>query len=112
MKLITYTIFVSDIRPKKYEPRRMRLLVGVNRLECDGEKSTETSGLETTKIIVYIVISIPGVRFGLFEISNMYLNTKLPSPKYMKIHVIMIPQEVMEEYDVTQYLDEKGYSYV
>ena len=30
----------------------------------------------------------------------------------MKIHVIMIPQEVTEEYDVTKYLDKKGYAYV
>ena len=30
----------------------------------------------------------------------------------MEIHVRMIPQEVMEEYDVTEYLDKKGYAYV
>ena len=42
----------------------------------------------------------------------MYLNTKLPSPEYMKIHVSMIPQEFMEEYDVTQYLDDTLYAYV
>ena len=57
-------------------------------------------------------ISTPEARFGCFDISNMYLNTKLLSPEYMKIHVRMIPQEVMEEYDVTQYLDKKGYAYV
>ena len=42
----------------------------------------------------------------------MYLNTKIISLEYMKIHVGMIPQEFMEEYDVTQYLDDKGYTYV
>ena len=30
----------------------------------------------------------------------------------MKIHISMIPQEFVEEYDVTQYLDKKGYAYV
>ena len=30
----------------------------------------------------------------------------------MKIHVSMIPQEVMEKYVVTQYLDKEGYAYV
>jgi hypothetical protein len=42
----------------------------------------------------------------------MYLNTKLPSPEYMRIHKSMIPQEVMDEYDVEQFLDEQGYAYV
>ena len=42
----------------------------------------------------------------------MYLKTKLPSPEYMKIHVSMIPQEYMKEYNVTKYLDEKVYAYV
>ena len=42
----------------------------------------------------------------------MYINTKLLSSEYMRIHLSMIPQEVIEEYDVTQYLDEKGYTYV
>ena len=30
----------------------------------------------------------------------------------MKINVIMIPHEFIEYYDVTHYLEEKGYAYV
>ena len=80
----------------------MILIAGGNRLEYDGEKSTEMSGLEITKILVNSIISSPEARFGCFDISNVYLNNKLTSPKYMKIHVSMIPQKFMEEYDVTQ----------
>ena len=42
----------------------------------------------------------------------MYLNTKLPSLEYMKMHKSMIPQEVMEEYNLHQFLDEADYTYV
>jgi hypothetical protein len=111
-KIVTYARFVADIRPQKDEPNRMRLTAGGDRLPYDGKKSTETAGLETTKILLNSVISTPGARFGCFDISNMYLNTKLPSPEYMRIHTSMIPQEVMDEYNVSQYLDETGYAYV
>ena len=60
------------------------------------------SVLETTKILVNGYISNPGARFGCFEIRNMYLNTKLPSPEYKKIQVSLITQEVTEEYNFTQ----------
>ena len=48
------------------------------------------------------VIATLEERFECFYISNRYLNTKLISPGYMKIHVSMIPQDFMEEYYVTQ----------
>ena len=40
----------------------------------------------------------------------MHLNTKLLAPDHMKIHISMIPQEVIDEYNPT--LDEKWYAYV
>eukprot|EP00978_Attheya_sp_CCMP212_P015192 scaffold39147_cov55-Attheya_sp.AAC.5 len=90
----------------------MQLTAGGDRLPYDGKKSTETAGLETTKILINRVMSTPGARFACFDIGNMYLNTKLPSPKFMKIHQSLIPQEVMDEYNVEQFLDENGYVYV
>ena len=80
-KTVTYEIFVTDIRPKKYEPRKMILTAGGNRLEYQGKKSTEKSGLETNKILVNSIISTPEARFGCFDTSNIYLNTKIPSPE-------------------------------
>jgi hypothetical protein len=111
-KVVTYARFVADIRPQKDEPNRMRLTAGGDRLPYGGKKSTETAGLETTKILLNSVVSTPGARFACFDISNMYLNTKLPSPEYMKIHQSLIPQEVMDEYNIAQFLDEHGYAYV
>jgi hypothetical protein len=111
-KIVTYARFVADIRPQKDEPARMRLTAGGDRLPYDGKKSTETAGLETTKILLNSVISTPGARFACFDIGNMYLNTKLPTPEYMRIHSSMIPEEVLQEYEVKQYLEDDGYAYV
>ena len=55
-KTVTYARFVTYIRPQKYEPRRMRLTTRGNRLDYEGENSTETLVLETTKILVNGVI--------------------------------------------------------
>jgi hypothetical protein len=42
----------------------------------------------------------------------MYLNTKLLSPEYMRIHISLIPDEIKEEYNVEDYVDENGFVYV
>ena len=42
----------------------------------------------------------------------MYLNTKLLSPEYMKIHKDLIPEEIKQEYNTEAYTDENGYVYM
>ena len=111
-KTVTHARFVADIRPQKDEKERMRLTAGGNRLTHNGKKSTETAGLETTKMLLNSVVSTPNAKFACFDIRNMCLNTKLPSPECMRIQRNMIPDEVMEEYNVEQYLDNEGHAYV
>ena len=42
----------------------------------------------------------------------MYLNTVLPSPEYMRIHISMIPDDIRNEYGITDdYVDNKGFIY-
>ena len=55
-KTVTYERFVADISPQKEETRKMRFTVEGEILGYDGEKGTELSGLETTKILVNSVI--------------------------------------------------------
>jgi hypothetical protein len=42
----------------------------------------------------------------------MYLNTKLLSPEYMRIHIDLIPEEIREEYNTDEFMDENGYVYM
>ena len=103
-KKITYSGFVADVRPQKEEKKTIWLTSG-NQLHYEGQKSTETAGLETIKIFLNSVISTPNARFACFDIGNMYLSTNLPTPEYMKIHMNTIPHEVIDEYNVAQYQD-------
>ena len=90
----------------------MQLTAGGNRLEYNGKKSTKTASLETIKILWNSVLSTKDTRFVVANIGNMYLNKKLPSPEYMKIHVKFIPAEIISEYNVMQIVDDEGFDYV
>ena len=109
-KTVTYSRMVCDIRPQKEETHRMRMTAGGDRLEYAGKTSTESASLETIKIHWNSVLSTPKARYMTMDISNMYLNTKLPEPEYMRIHVSLIPNEIMKAYNPNT--DPKGYCYV
>ena len=108
---VTYARFCCDVRPQKEEENRTRLTVGGDRLSYDGETSSEVASLETTKIMLNSTISTKGARFACADIGNMYTNSRLERPKYMRIHLSDITEEVQEEYNVAEYVDEDRYAY-
>ena len=57
-----------------------------------------------------MVLSTPKARYTTMDISNMHLNKKLPKPEYMRIHISLIPDEIMKTYNPTS--DAKGFCYV
>ena len=76
------------------------MTAGGDRLNYDGETTTETSTIETAKILINSTISTDEARFACWDIGNFYTNSRLPEPEYMRIHIKDIPQEVIEEYNV------------
>jgi hypothetical protein len=46
------------------------------------------------------------------DIGNMYLNTKLLSPEYMRIHIDLKPEEIQHEYNTKEFADKDGYVYM
>ena len=113
-KQITYARFVSEIRLQKAETHRTRLTAGGDRLDYDGKTSTDTAGLETIKIHINSTISRAkeGARYLCIDIGNMYLNTKLLAPEYMRIHIDLIPEEIRQEYNTEAFMDENGFVYM
>ena len=75
-------------------------MVGGGRLELQGNTSTETAGLETAKMVFNSVISTPDAKFMTINISNMYLNTTLQEYQYMRFNINMVPQEVIDLYNL------------
>ena len=110
-KKVTYARIVVDVRPEKAEPNRTRITAGGDKLDYFGDVSTETASLETAKILFNSIVSTPGAKFMTMDISNMYLNTPLKDFQYMRFHIDVIPEEVIEEYDLRNKVDDKGWVY-
>ena len=80
-------------------------------MEYEGNVSTKTAGLETAKILFNSTISTPGAKFMTIDISNMYLNTPLKDFQYMRFKIDLIPEEVIEEYNLRNKVDKDGWPY-
>ena len=82
-KKVTYARFCCDVRPQKEEKNRTRMTAGGDRLDYDGETTTETSTIETAKILINSTISTDNARFACWDIGNFYTNSRLPEPEYI-----------------------------
>jgi hypothetical protein len=78
----------------------MQLTLGGNLIDYPGEVSTRTAKLETTKCLFNSTISTPNARFCSMDITNFYLNTPMDCPEFVRIPVHLIPDEILEEYNL------------
>jgi hypothetical protein len=135
---VTYGSFVVDIKYNKEEKERTRLTIGGDQIEYPGDKSTQTAGLTTEKILInsvistpnakflvidntnfYLstplgrcgVISTPNAKFLVIDINNFYLSTPLGRFEYMVINLMLLPQETIEKYDLNE-LTQDGKVYI
>ena len=67
--------------------------------------------METTKIHINSTISTPGAKYAAGDISNMYTNSRLESPEYMKINIRDITEEVIDKYELQKYVASNRYVY-
>jgi hypothetical protein len=65
-----------------------------------GDKSTCTAGLTTANMLFNSAIFMPGARFLVIDIKNIYLNTPPGRSKYVVVLMSSLPQEVIGEYDL------------
>ena len=100
---VTYTRVVCEVRPQKAEPNRTRITIGGNRIAYPGDTGTKTGSLESVKLILNDTLSTPNAKFACFDISNFYLGTPLDRPEYVRIKLSDIPQEFIDEYNLTEY---------
>ena len=52
------------------------------------------------------------MKYAAADFGNLYTNSKLDIPEYMKIHISLIPQEIIEEYKAMNFFDNDVYTYV
>ena len=99
-KKVTYGRTVPSIRTQKQETHRIRLTVGGNLLDYHGDTITPTPDLITTKIHLNSVISTPNANIATSDIENFYLNNLLPDSEWMKLPISIIPNEIIQQYNL------------
>jgi hypothetical protein len=108
---VTYLRVVSAFRPEKTNPRRVRWTVGGDRVEYPGDVSTKTADLCTAKLLFNSVVSTPTAKFMTCDLKDFYLGTPMERYEYMRVPIHMIPDEIMEAYNLTP-LIKNGFVYV
>jgi hypothetical protein len=95
--LPVFCLFQETTKNRK---KQTHMTVGGNLIDYPGDKSTSTAKLETTKILLNSVISTHDAQFSTMDITNFYLNTPLDCPAYLHIPINLIPEEIMQEYEL------------
>ena len=99
-RTVTYARIVVDYRAQKNDPNRVRITVGGNLIDYPYELTTRTANLSTSKMMWNSTISTDGARFAVADIANMYLETPLDRYEYMRMPIELIPQEIIDHYDL------------
>ena len=92
---------VCEVRPQKEDPNRTRIIVAGSRICYPGDIGTSTGSLYLFKLMVNNVLSCCNARFFWFYLENFYLQTPMDRPDYVRIKLSDIPQEFIEEYNLT-----------
>jgi hypothetical protein len=111
-RTVTYGRFVCTLRPNKAEECRTRLTVGGDRIDYPDSVSTKAADLTTLKILFNSVVSTPGAKFLAVDIKNFYLGTPMERFEYMRIAINLIPDEIIEEYNLRDIVAADGYVYI
>ena len=96
----TYARIVTNYRPEKTDPNRIRITVGGNQINYPGDCGTPTADLLTVKLLLNSVISTEGAKFMTLDIANFYLCTPLPRKEYLKMKLADFPDAVIAHYDL------------
>ena len=111
-KDVTYAKFVCELKPNKAEIHRTRLTVGGDKVHYPGDVGTPTADLTLVKLHINSVISTRGARYMTLDVKNFYLNTPMERYEYVRIKIDDIPQEIIDEYNLTSKLASDGHVYV
>ncbi len=95
----TYGCICCNYWPQKEEKHCVWLTVGSNCINYPGNKTTPTADLTTAKLLIKSTIRTPGAKFLGINLTNFYLNTPMPNPKYMCLRLDIIPDEIIIHYN-------------
>ena len=79
----------------------MQLTVRRNLIVYAGYVIIPMEDINTSKIIINSTISTPGERYMCYDIKHFYLGTPFIRYEYIKIHIDILPEDIIMEYNLT-----------
>ena len=98
--IVTYARTGVDFRPQKKDPNRVQIIVEGNLINYPGKLTTGTDKLITPKIMWNSVLITKDAKCTTLDIKLFYLNTPLDRYEYMKMPIGLIPQHIIDQYDL------------
>ena len=99
-KRVIYGQIIVPIKTNKTETHRVRITVGVDKISYKGPTATQCAILITTKIVLNSVFSTILDMLMCAYIHNFYYNTPMVYFEYMKIPLIIFPEEILNKYNL------------
>ncbi len=96
----TYANPVMDYQLQKDDPHRIRITVGGNLIDYDGNASIRTANIDTAKLHWNSVISTENARYICLDIKKIYLTAALEYFEYMNIPLALFPVWTIEQYNL------------
>ena len=93
---------VCEVKPHKEDPNRTHITVAGSQICYPGDVGTPTGSLDLVKLIINIFMSHRNARFVSLDLQNFYLQIPMDQSKYVRINFLDIPQEFIEEYDLSK----------
>ena len=88
------------------------MTVGGNLLDYPFDIYTPTAGLTTAKMVINGILSTHATHCIISDIKYFYLNTVMERYEYMHIHISIIPQEIVDQYNLLDLVDDNGWVYI
>ena len=76
-----------------------------------GDASSVAASLATVKLLLNSVVSTKDAKFTTADIKDFFYASFLPDPEYMKMKLRIIPQEIIDQYQL-QDLEENSWVYM
>ena len=83
--------------------------MGGDKISYPYDVSAPTCGLPIIKLLWNSVLSIPGAKYFTMDIKNFYLGTPMKRPEYMTLPMKIIPQEIVDKYDYSNWRTMTGF---
>jgi hypothetical protein len=102
---------VVDYCPQKEDPHRIRIIAGGNLIQYNGDVSTRTADLTTSKLLWNSVLSTRDAKYMCLDIKKFNLTAMLEYFEYMQMPLAVFPHWIKQQYQLDRHTH-KGQVYL